>query len=71
VVPAEGQTLTAKVLERYSINKDELSVLDICGQQMRGFISGDYPLTIGGDIAFSLKKRGVFLFEEESGERLA
>ena len=71
VVPAEGQTLTAKVLERYSINKDELSVLEICGQQMRGFISGDYPLTIGGDIEFSLKQRGVFLFDEETGERLA
>ena len=71
VVPADGQKLTAKVLERYSINKDELSVLDICGQQMRGFIAGDYPLTIGGEIEFSLKKRGVFLFDEETGERLA
>ena len=71
VVPAEGQTLTAKVLERYSINKDELSILEICGQQMRGFIAGDYPLTIGGEITFSLKKRGVFLFDEETGERLA
>ena len=71
VVPAEGQTLTAKVLERYSINKDELSILEICGQQMRGFIAGDYPLTIGGEITFSLKKRGVFLFDEQTGERLA
>ena len=71
VVPAEGQTLTAKVLERYSINKDELSVLEVCGQQMRGFIAGDYPLTVGGEIEFSLKKRGVFLFDEQTGERLA
>ena len=71
VVPADGQTLAAKVLERYSINKDELSILEICGQQMRGFIAGDYPLTVGGEIAFSLKKRGVFLFDEETGERLA
>ena len=71
VAPAEGQALTAKVLERYSINKDELSVLEVCGQQMRGFISGDYPLPIGGEISFSLKKRGVFLFAEETGERLA
>ena len=71
VVPAEGQTLTAKVLARYSINKDELSILEICGQQMRGFIAGDYPLTIGGEITFSLKKRGVFLFDEQTGERLA
>ena len=71
VVPAEGQTLTAKVLERYSINKDELSILEVGGQQMRGFIAGDYPLTVGGEIEFSLKKRGVFLFDEQTGERLA
>ena len=71
VVPGEGQTLTGMVLERYSINKDELSVLEIGRQQMRGFIEGDYPLTIGDEIPFSLKKRGVFLFDEESGERLA
>ena len=71
VVPADGASLTARVMNRYSINKDELSVLEICGQQFRGFISGDYPLSIGEEIRFSLKKRGVFLFAEETGERLA
>lgn len=71
VVPAEGQTLTAAVRERYSINKDELSILEVCGQELRGFISGDYPLTIGGEIEISLKNRGVFLFDRETGERLA
>lgn len=71
VVPAEGKTLKVKVLNRYSINKDELSVLEICNQQMRGYISGEYYLPIGGEIEISLKKRGVFLFDEETGERLA
>ena len=70
VVPAAGQTLTATVKERYSINKDELSVLEICGQQMRGFIAGDYPLPVGGEVSISLKNRGVFLFAQETGERL-
>lgn len=71
VVPAEGDKLPATVVERYSINKDELSILKIAGQELRGFISGDYPLTVGGEIAFSLKNRGVFLFDRETGERLA
>lgn len=71
VVSAEGKTLKVKVLNRYSINKDELSVLEICNQQMRGYISGEYYLPIGGEIEISLKKRGVFLFDEETGERLA
>ena len=71
VVPAEGETLKVRVITRYSINKDELSVLELCGQRMRGYISGEYSLPIGEEIEISLKKRGVFLFNEETGERLA
>ena len=71
VVPAEEKTLRARVIERYSINKDELSVLEIEGQQCRGFIAGDIPLALGQDIDLSLKRRGVFLFDAETGERLS
>jgi len=70
VVPAEGQTVNTIVRERYSINKDELSVLEIEGQFMRGFISGEYPVQPGESLAVSFKKRGVFLFDTETGERL-
>ena len=71
VVPAEGAILPATVVERYSINKDELSILNIAGQELRAFISGDYPLVIGGGIDISLKDKGVFLFDTQTGERLA
>ena len=71
VYPAAGETLKATVRERYSVNKDELSVLELCGQRMRAFISSDYPIGIGDEIGISLKNRGVFLFNEETGERLA
>ncbi len=71
VVPALDKALRARVLERYSINKDELSVLEIEGQHCRGFISADYPLNIGDEIDIDLKRRGVFLFDAETGERLS
>ena len=71
IYPAEGDTLRAKVLERYSINKDELSVLELGGQRMRGFIGGEYDLPLGGEIDIGLRSRGVFLFDEATGERLA
>lgn len=71
VVPAQGDSLRARVLERYWINKDELSLLEIEGQQCRGFISGDYPLSIGEKIQLSFKRRGVFLFDAQTGERLS
>ncbi|HWR19424.1 MAG TPA: ABC transporter ATP-binding protein [Clostridia bacterium] len=71
VVPALDKALRARVLERYSINKDELSVLEIERQQCRGFISADYPLNIRDEIDIDLKRRGVFLFDAETGERLS
>ena len=71
VVPAGDDRLRARVLERYSINKDELSVLQIAGQQCRGFIPGEVPLALGQEIEISLKQRGVFLFDAETGERLS
>ena len=71
VVPAEEQLLPARVVERYSINKDELSVLEIADQQCRGFIPGEVPLALGQQIEIGLKRRGVFLFDAETGERLA
>ena len=67
VVPAEEQLLPARVVERYSINKDELSVLEIAGQQCRGFIPGEVPLALGQQIEIGLKRRGVFLFDAETG----
>lgn len=71
IVPAGETKFKSVVLERYSIGKDELSLLNVEGQQMRAYISGDYPIRIGDPLDFSLKNRGVFLFDAQSGERLA
>jgi ABC-type sugar transport system ATPase subunit len=71
IVPAGETKFKSVVLERYSIGKDQLSLLNVEGQQMRAYISGDYPIRIGDPLDFSLKNRGVFLFDAQSGERLA
>lgn len=71
IVPAGERKLNSSVLERYSIGKDELSLLNIEGQQMRAYISGDYPIRIGDALEFSLKNKGVFLFDAKTGERLS
>lgn len=63
-------SISAKVSNRYTIGRDELSVLEIGGQTVRAFVSAEYPLADGQDLQISLKKRGVFVFAVESGERL-
>lgn len=71
VVPAGDRKLNSTVVERYSIGKDELSVLSIEDQRLRAYISGDYPIRIGDPLEFSLKGKGVFLFDAHTGERLS
>ena len=71
IVPAGERKLKSFVSERYSIGKDELSLLNIKGQNMRAYISGDYPIHKGDPLEFSLKNKGVFLFEAKTGERLS
>lgn len=71
VVPAGEQRLISFVLERYSVGKDELTILDVEGQRIRGYISADYPIHPGEEVGFSLKTRGVFLFDLKTGERLS
>lgn len=71
IVPAGERKLKSFVSERYSIGKDELSLLNIEGQNMRAYISGDYPIHIGNPLEFSLKNKGVFLFDAKTGERLS
>lgn len=71
IVPAQDRKFKSVVLERYSIGKDELSLLSIEGQTMRAYISSDYPIQIGDPLEFSLKEKGVFLFDARTGERLS
>ncbi len=71
IVPAGDIKLRSLVVERYSIGKDELSLLSVEGQQMRAYISGDYPIRIGDALDFSLKNKSVFLFDAKTGERLS
>ncbi len=71
IVPARERGLNSQVLERYSIGKDELSILSVEGQKMRAYINGEYPIHIGDSLEFNLKNKGVFLFDAATGERLS
>ncbi len=69
-ISVEQTNISAKVLSRYTVGRDELSVLEIGGQEVRAFIPADYPLTDGQELNVGLKRRGVFLFDQRTGERL-
>lgn len=70
IAAPETPAFTAKVLERYSLGKDELMILSLGGaQKMRGFVPGEIDVKEGGCLPVGLKSGGVFLFNAETGER--
>ncbi|MGI6740587.1 MAG: ABC transporter ATP-binding protein [Brevefilum sp.] len=55
--------------EIYRMGKEELFHLKIGEQEVRGYLSTDKELNIGDEIPIGLKKKGVFLFDQVTGER--
>ena len=60
----------ALVTSVYKLGKDEMAQFQIGSTVVRAFISADYGLRKGETVNVTLKKRGVFLFNAETGERL-
>ncbi len=59
----------ATINEIYRMGKEELIHFGIGSQEMRGYLTSDRELTIGEQISIGLKNKGVFIFDEETGER--
>ena len=62
--------LPCTVKSVYKLGKDEMALLQVGSTVFRAYISSDYGLNAGDEVVLSLKKRGVFLFDAVSGERL-
>lgn len=70
IAAPEIPVFTARVLERYSLGKDELMLLSLGeSQKMRGFVPGEINAREGESLSVGLKSGGVFLFDAETGER--
>ena len=61
--------ISAKVNDMYSSGKDWLLNIDIGNNNLRGYCDADYELIPDEIIKVQFKDKGVFLFDEKSGER--
>jgi len=64
-----GEYFDAEISEIYRMGKEELIHLKIGDQELRGYLSCDKVLSVGDQISIGLKTKGVFLFDESTGER--
>ncbi len=65
----KGET-TVKVNEIYQAGKDTLMNVSLADQPLRGYIDPYYNPSIGSEVRFSLRDKGVFVFDEKTGERI-
>ena len=61
---------TSVIKTRYTMGKEELAFLNLGDQEIRVYLSNEYEDEPGSEASFHLRSKGVFLFDEETGERL-
>lgn len=59
----------ATITQVYRMGKEELTHIKIGNCEIRGYITSEQTLNVGDAIPISLKEKGVFLFNVETGER--
>ena len=70
IVVNENGTIEATVDTKYVIGKEVLAYLDLGAHHIRAYVPAEKELQHGEKVKVSLKKTGVFVFDETSGERL-
>lgn len=66
----ETHDFTSVIKTRYTMGKEELAFLNLGDQEIRVYLSNEYEDAPGQEANFHLRSKGVFLFDEETGERI-
>ena len=62
--------LTATIIQRYTMGKEELAFVKVGNNEIRVYLSNDYTYKIGDTVDIKLRDKGIFLFDLETGERI-
>ena len=66
----ENGPMACEVTRVYQMGKEEMAYLTFGGTDFRAYIDSEEGLRKGDAVRLSLKNRGVFLFDRETGERI-
>ena len=70
-LPDSAGPIRTKVERVYTMGKEEMACLRVGSTELRAYVDNEVGLHAPSEAAFSLRGRGVFVFDRESGERLA
>lgn len=71
VVVKDNGLVQGTIKETYLSGKDVLADISIAEQNMRAYVEADANISEGMNIELSFKDKGVFIFDEVTGERYA
>jgi len=60
----------ATIVQRYTMGKEELAFVKVGTSEIRVYLSNDYDYKVGDTVKIHLKKKGIFLFDKETGARI-
>ena len=66
----ENGPITCEVTRVYQMGKEEMAYLSFGGIDFRAYIDSEEGLKKGDMVRMNVKKRGVFIFDSETGERI-
>ena len=66
----KSHDMSAVIVQRYTMGKEELAFVDVGNQRIRVYLSNDYKYEVGDTVNMKLREKGIFLFDQESGERI-
>lgn len=70
LVDESYSSFNCKITRLSQMGKENIAYFEFLGQEVRAILTGDEDLKLGQEIKIGLKKRGVFLFDGETGEKL-
>jgi len=66
----ENGPITCEVTRVYQMGKEEMAYLSFGGVDFRAYIDSEEGLRKGDTVRLNVKRRGVFVFDSETGERI-
>lgn len=62
--------MTAKIVQRYTMGKEELAFVKVGNSEIRVYLSNDYNYKVGDTVNIKLRNKGIFLFDQQTGARI-
>ena len=69
VIPDNASPIRARVIRTSIMGKDVITSFELAGRKMYGYMDPGADLPANQEIGIRFKDRGVFVFDQESGER--